>query len=99
MNESISQKDEKEIEFGERLDGETDEEWQARHGFHYLTPDAIKIFDHAKRFKEEKRKAEEEEKESNARREKASAEKQNNELMLLRQRALSARKKQKTAAG
>ncbi|PWN32288.1 uncharacterized protein FA14DRAFT_162456 [Meira miltonrushii] len=99
--ESLPHNDDIESEFGERLDGETDEEWQARHGFQFLTPDAIKIFDHAKRFREEKRLAEEEE-ESSARREEedriASTEKREGELSLLRQRALSAHKRQKTTA-
>lgn len=101
LTEKVTQEDDIEPEFGERLDGETDEEWQARHGFQFLTPDAIKIFDHARRFREEKRRAEEEE-ELNARREEeeeiASTERREGELLLLRQRALSARKRQKTTA-
>lgn len=101
LSESLPPKNNIESEFGERFDGETDEEWQARHGFRFLTPDAIKIFDHAKRFREEKRRAEEEE-DLIARREEeaqiASTEMREDELLLLRQRALSARKKQKMTA-
>ena len=34
--------------------GETDEEWQRRHGFQYLTPGAVKVFDTSRRFREER---------------------------------------------
>lgn len=39
-------------EYGARLKGESDEEWQIRNGFYYLTPEAIKIFDSTRKFKE-----------------------------------------------
>jgi len=45
---------EEELGFGVRLQGETDEEWQIRHGFYYLTPDAIRIFDSTRKFREER---------------------------------------------
>ncbi|UZJ57137.1 hypothetical protein CBS101457_006457 [Exobasidium rhododendri] len=56
--------DEENIEslgYGERRMGESDEDWQHRHGFYHLTPDAIKIFDSARRFKEERERHEEQE--------------------------------------
>ncbi|KDN50393.1 hypothetical protein K437DRAFT_255100 [Tilletiaria anomala UBC 951] len=34
--------------------GETDEEWQMRHGFAYLTPGAVKVFDASRKFREER---------------------------------------------
>lgn len=43
------------MEYGKRLEGESDEEWQIRHGFYYLTPEAIRIFDSARKFKEERK--------------------------------------------
>ncbi len=36
------------------LPGETDEEWQERHGFYHLTPGAVKIFDASRKFKAER---------------------------------------------
>jgi hypothetical protein len=40
--------------FGHRLPGETDEDWQIRHGFYHLTPDAIRIFDSTRQFRDER---------------------------------------------
>lgn len=94
-----NQEKSREVDFGERYNGETDEEWQMRYGFRFLTPDAIKIFDHAKRFREEKMRIEEEEEMNLKKAEEdrvLSKEKRQGELLLLRQRALSARKKPKT---
>ena len=35
-------------------DGEDDAAWQARHGVHYLTPGAARIFDRSRRFREQR---------------------------------------------
>lgn len=35
------------------LPGETDEQWQERHGFSYLTPAGVRIFDAARVFREQ----------------------------------------------
>ena len=40
--------------YGSRRQGESDEDWQIRHGFYYLTPEAIRIFDSARKFREER---------------------------------------------
>jgi hypothetical protein len=42
------------LKYGQRREGESDEDWQVRHGFYYLTPEAIQIFDSARKFKEER---------------------------------------------
>ena len=36
------------------LPDETEEEWQERHEFHYLTPGAVKVFDASRKFREQK---------------------------------------------
>lgn len=72
------------VGYGERLPGETDEEWQARHGFSHLTPASVKIFDHARQFREAKKRALDEEEMARTRREQ--------ELAQLRARALAGKK-------
>lgn len=47
-------KEEEPNDYWHRLKGESDEEWQNRNGFSYLTPEAIKIFDSTRQFKEER---------------------------------------------
>lgn len=79
------------VAFGRRLSGESDEQWQARHGFSYLTPAAIEIFDQARKFREERRRAEEEEERQTADRPNAASV-TSAELAELRKRALAARK-------
>lgn len=49
------------VTWGERLPGETDEAWQRRLGFNYLTPDSVRIFDAAREFREERQKLRERE--------------------------------------
>lgn len=40
------------LAYGQSIPGETDEDWQIRHGYYHLTPSAVKIFDAAREFKE-----------------------------------------------
>lgn len=45
--------------------GETEIEWQERHGLEYLTPGAARVFDISRRFREQRNREEQEELESN----------------------------------
>lgn len=82
--------------FADEHGEESNEAWQSRHGYSYLTPETVKIFDHARAFREQRRREEEEEEEKEnpihvASLSTPSAAPEYQELSELRQRALQAR--------
>ncbi|CAD6968962.1 unnamed protein product [Tilletia controversa] len=54
LEEEAFQPAEEEEEWGQLRPGETEDQWQARHGFSSLTPAAVQIFDSSRKFREER---------------------------------------------
>lgn len=81
--------------YGAQLPAESVEQWQARHGFFHLTPDAVAIFDRARQFREQRARdeaaAESEIPEVTAAASAPINGHNKNDLDLLRKRALAAR--------